>query len=78
MIIYIHTVENITNFIFEVIKHPVYSPDFVRSDSHIFGSPKDAYEYSILYIQKIYNIVYKWFIGQPKAFFYDRIRKLIA
>ena len=69
--------QKISDFGWEVLSHPAYSPDMAPSDYHLFRSLQnslDGKEYRSLEDVKIH--LDKYFSQQPRQFFSDGIMKL--
>jgi len=74
-----HTVETLQKLKFEVLAHPLYSPDLDPSDYHLFGPLKEALRgRRFTSDQELKEAVHVWFAAQPKTFFlFEGIKKLV-
>jgi len=71
-----HTLETLKQLKWEAMEHPVYSPNLVPSDFHIFGLLKNARRFSC--DDDVKAAVHQWLRAQPKTFFADGIKKLVG
>ena len=74
----VHTVETLRKLKFEVLAHPLYSPDLAPSDSHLFGPLKGALRGRwFTSDQELKEAVHAWLRAQPNIFFSEGIKKLV-
>ena len=70
-----HTVETLRKLNFEVLAHPLYSPDLATSDCHLFGPLKEALRgCRFTSDQELKQAVHDWLAAQPKTFFFREKR----
>jgi len=73
-----YTVETLQKLEFEAVAHPLYSPDLVPSDYHLFGPLKEALRgRRFTTDQELKEAVHAWLAAQPKIFFSEGIKKLV-
>jgi histone-lysine N-methyltransferase SETMAR len=66
-----HTVETLCHLNFEVLEHPLYSPDLASSDYHLFGPLKGTLRgHHFASDQELKEVVHAWLVTQPKTFFF--------
>ena len=71
------TVTTIQDPSFECLPHPLYSPDLVPSDFHVFGPLKAAMGgKSFRSDEEVQQAVHEWLHSQPKDFFSSGIHAL--
>ena len=74
----VHTVDTLRSLIFEVLKHPPYSPDLVPSDFHLFGPVKEhLWGQKFADYNEVMETVQSWLKAIPKSFFLEGIHKLV-
>jgi hypothetical protein len=74
-----HTVETLHHLNFEVLEHPLYSPDLALSDYHLFGPLKDTLRgCHFASDQELKEVVHAWLVTQPKTVFSEGIQKLVS
>jgi transposase len=78
-----HTANSVKNmlqrFIWEVLHHPPYSPDFSSCDFHIIGDLKrDIRGHQFASDEDVCDWVKMWFRRQPTSYFKDGIDCLIS
>jgi hypothetical protein len=65
-----HTVKQIQDLSLEVLPHPPYSPDLVRSDFHLFCPLKDALRgRHFRPDEEVKEALHAWLAHQPQDFF---------
>ena len=73
-----HTVETLQKLKFEVVAHPLYSPNLDPSDYRLFGPLKEALRgRRFTSDQELKEAVHVWLTAQPKTFFSEGIKKLV-
>jgi histone-lysine N-methyltransferase SETMAR len=74
-----HTVETLQKLKFEVLAHPLYSPDLAPSDYHLFGPLEEALRgRRFTSDQELKEAVHAWLAAQPKTFFFsESIKKFV-
>ncbi|PNF22874.1 hypothetical protein B7P43_G14964, partial [Cryptotermes secundus] len=73
-----HTAETLQKLKFDVMAHPLYSPDLAPSDYHLFGPLKEALRgLRFTSDQEVKEAVHARLAAQPKTFFSEGIRKLV-
>ena len=66
------TVEHTANFSWTVLLHPLYSPDLVSSDFHLFGLMKDGLHWQHFLSSDAVVAAVKQWITSTGADFYER------
>ena len=72
-----HSYGTIRQLNWEVLEHPVYSPDLAPSDFHLFGPLKNALRgRRFAADDEVKEAVNDWLRSQPQTFFSNGIKKL--
>jgi len=62
---------------FELLEHPLYSPDLASLDYHLFGPLKQFLRCCQLTLDQQLKEVHSWFVPQPKTFYSEGIKKVV-